>query len=56
MSELFEHDKTKVGARQDTYLDPKKVQQSGLWPDRRLHVGEVREGHIDTLKEAHSKL
>ena len=38
---MYEHDPEFAGARQDTYLNPQNVQQSGLW-DQRLHVAEVR--------------
>ena len=51
---MYAHDLTKGGARQDTYPDPKAVQQPELWPGRRLHVAEIRHGNTeDRLDEAY---
>ena len=46
VKEMYEHDITKGGARQDTYINPKDAQLPGLWPGRRLHVAEIRRGNI----------
>ncbi len=54
--ELYGHDDAFIGARQDTYLDPKRVQQTGLW-DSRLVVAEIRRGDPeDQLKKAKGRL
>jgi hypothetical protein len=42
--ELYEHDNEYIGARQDTYQDPQKVQMPQIHPNKRLHVTEIRRG------------
>lgn len=54
-SGFLEHDPRFIGARQDTYLDPRRVQQAGLWPGRRLHVIELRGGNGEILAEANRR-
>jgi hypothetical protein len=49
--DLYGHDEHFVGARQDTYLNAPRVQQPGLWPNRRLHVAEIRRGDPAALLE-----
>ncbi|PXY46805.1 hypothetical protein DMB68_06515 [Flavobacterium hydrophilum] len=41
---LYEHNKVYIGARQDTYQDPQKVQMPQIHPNKRLHVTEIRRG------------
>ncbi len=52
---LYEHTPLYTGARQDTYLDPRRVQQPGIW-NRRLHVAEIRRGDpaakLEQLRDA----
>jgi hypothetical protein len=49
---LYEHNPVFIGARQDTYLDPTKIQLPAIHPGKRLHVTEIRRGNpADKLKE-----
>jgi hypothetical protein len=49
---LYEHSSAYIGARQDTYQDPEKIQMPGIHPGKRLHVTEIRRGNpADKLKE-----
>ena len=53
---LYEHRARYGGARQDTMLDPARVQQPDLWDDR-LHVAEIRRGDpSDQLRDAAGRL
>lgn len=53
---LFDHDPAQIGARQDTYIPSNKVQDLGLWGDRRLHVVEVRRDSVARLREVQALL
>lgn len=53
---LFEHDPAIIGARQDTYIPSDKVQDPGLWPEKRLHVVEVRRDSVARLRELQALL
>lgn len=53
---LFDHDPDQIGARQDTYIPSDKVQDPGLWGDRRLHVVEVRRDSVARLRDVQALL
>ena len=53
--DFLEHDFSFIGARQDTYLSPEKVQLPGIWK-RWLHVVELRKSNLDLLRIAYEKL
>jgi hypothetical protein len=49
---LYEHSPAYIGARQDTYQDPKKIQMPDIHPNKRLHVTEIRRGNpADKLRD-----
>lgn len=50
-SEFMTHDKTLIGARQDTYIASGRVQMPKMWGKKRLHVVESRMDTVERLRE-----
>ena len=48
---FLEHDPKLLGARQDTYIAPDKVQMPGIWDRQRLHVVETRANGPRTIAQ-----
>jgi hypothetical protein len=48
--EFLSHDADWVDPRQDTHIDPQRVQLPNVWADRRLHVVETRRDLADNLR------
>ncbi|MBB6270794.1 hypothetical protein HDF26_001221 [Pedobacter cryoconitis] len=53
-TEFLEHNPKLMGARQDTYIDPKNSQMPGIWDNTRLHVVETRSAGLEMLSQIYT--